>query len=99
MHMIITAFAAFITTIIWCFNVYAKKNKLSTLVLMYWGAALMWLVDGFFALAEGEAFIDFSADGALLGLLIICCGLVAWVVIRLFSSFLIAKKHSSSLKT
>jgi hypothetical protein len=53
---------------------------LETLSLMYWGAALMWMVDGFFSLAEGEPFFDLSFDDALLGLLVVASGLVVYVV-------------------
>ena len=55
---------------------------------------LIWIVDGFFCVAEGESFLDLSLNDALLGLLIILCGLVAWIIIvlykdpkRVFSSF------------
>ena len=52
---------------------------------MYWGAALMWCVDGFAALAEGEPFVELSdaaamADDALLGLCVIGLGIVVWLV-------------------
>ena len=52
---------------------------------MYWGAALMWTVDGFFRVAEGEPFLDLSVNDALLGLLIVICGLVAWLLILLYN--------------
>lgn len=84
MCLIITAFAAIITTIIWYFNASVKGMKLGMLALMYWGAALMWLVDGFFCVAEGEPFLDLSANDALLGAVIVLCGLAAWVVMLLY---------------
>lgn len=80
MCLIITAFAAVITTIIWYFRANEKKYGLGILSLMYWGASLMWLVDGFFCVAEGEPFLDLSANDALLGIVIVLCGLVAWTV-------------------
>ena len=85
MCLIITAFAAVITTIVWYGNAPNNQYKLSNLVLMYWGAALMWVVDGFFSVAEGEAFLDLSANDALLGLTVVLCGLVAWLVLLLIS--------------
>ncbi len=85
MCLIITAFAAVITTIVWYFKAHDKKIKLGALVLMYWGAALMWTVDSFFAVAEGGPFFDLSADDAFLGLVIVLCGLVAWVIMLLVS--------------
>ena len=51
---------------------------------MYWGASLMWTIDGFFSVAEGEPFLNLSADDALLGLLIVICGLAAWLLILLY---------------
>ncbi len=95
MCLVITAFAAVITTIIWYFKAHEKELKLGVLSLMYWGAALMWVVDGFFSVAEGEGFLDLSADDALLGLVIVLCGLVAWVVLLLWSD---PKKVLASFK-
>ena len=85
MCLIITAFAAVITTIIWYFSVHKVNAKLGMLALMYWGASIMWLVDGFFCVADGESFLDLSGSDALLGLLIVLCGLVAWVISLLIS--------------
>jgi hypothetical protein len=94
MCLIITAFAAVIATLVWYFKAHDSRIKLGALALMYWSAALMWIVDGFFAVAAGEAFLDLSADDALLGLVIVLCGLTAWVVMllagdpkRVFRSF------------
>ena len=95
MCLVITAFAAVITTIIWYFKAHEKELKLGLLALMYWGATLMWIVDGFFVVAEGEPFLDLSVNDALLGLVIVLCGLVAWVVTLLLSD---PKKVFSSFK-
>ena len=83
MCLVLTAFAAVVTTIIWYFKAHDDDLKLGTLALMYWGAALMWLVDGFYCVAEGEPFLDLSANDALLGVVIILCGLAAWVLMLL----------------
>ena len=53
---------------------------------MYAGAAIMWCVDGFACLAEGEAFIELAdtaamADDALLGLFVVILGLVIWAIV------------------
>jgi hypothetical protein len=95
MCLVITAFAAVITTIIWYFKAHQRELKLGLLALMYWGATLMWLVDAFYALAEGEAFLDLSVDDALLGLVIVLCGLIAWGVALLISD---PKKVFASFK-
>ena len=52
---------------------------------MYWGAGLMWTVDGIASLIEGEAFIEIvnhaaMIDDALLGLVIATAGLIAWAL-------------------
>ncbi|HBC26515.1 MAG TPA: hypothetical protein DC013_03800 [Ruminococcaceae bacterium] len=85
MCLMITLLAAVVSTIVWYVNAPQNKLKLGTLSLMYWGASLMWMVDGFFCIAEGEPFLDLSANDALLGLLIVICGLVAWLLILLCS--------------
>lgn len=85
MCLIMTTFAAVVTTLVWYFKANQKELKLGMLALMYWGAAIMWLVDAFYGVAEGEPFFDLSADDALLGLVIVLCGLVAWVVSLLIS--------------
>ena len=43
MTLLIAVFAAVITTIIWYTNDKRSQLKLGTLVLMYWGASLMWI--------------------------------------------------------
>jgi uncharacterized membrane-anchored protein len=81
MCLIITSFAAVVTTIIWYFHPDLGKNtKLGMLALMYWGASLMWTVDGFFCVAEGEGFLDLSLNDALLGIVIVLCGLIVWTI-------------------
>ncbi len=96
MCLLITLLAAVISTILWYVNAPDNKFQLGTLSLMYWGASLMWTVDGFFCVAEGEPFLDLSLNDALLGFLIVICGLVAWVALllykdpkKVFQSFLI----------
>ena len=86
MTLLITFFAAMITTIIW----YNSKvdRKLGSLMLMYWGASLMWLVDAVFEYAElgAEYFTPAPADmlnDAFLGLSAVALGLTIWLVIVL----------------
>ena len=87
MCLLITAFAAVITTILWYFHPeFASKAKLGMLALMYWGASLMWSVDGFFCVFEGEGFLDLSVNDALLGVVIVLCGLCIWLVRLLLSN-------------
>ncbi|MCR4963797.1 MAG: hypothetical protein K6B40_08000 [Firmicutes bacterium] len=80
MCLLLTACAAITATLLWYFRDADKDLRLGFLALMYWGAALMWTVDGFFCVAEGEPFLDLSANDALLGLVIVVCGLIVWLL-------------------
>lgn len=76
MCLILTFIAAIISTALYfLYPKFSKSFSLEYLTLMYWGASLMWSVDGFFRLIEGEGFFDLSMNDTLLGLLIIICGL------------------------
>lgn len=82
MCLILTFIAAIITTIIYFLSPKtAKKFSLEYLALMYLGASLMWSVDGFYRLIEGESFFELTLNDTLLGVVIIFCGL-AFVGIR-----------------
>ncbi|MFA6856772.1 MAG: hypothetical protein WCR31_06130 [Treponema sp.] len=80
MCLVITAFAAVAATILWYMIPQRSSLKLGMLALMYWGASIMWTIDGFFSVAEGKSFLDLSSNDALLGLVIVLCGLIAWVM-------------------
>ncbi len=84
MTLLITAFAAVISTVAW-YNVKADR-KLGTLALMYWGAAIMWLVDSVVEYLEAgaEFFTPAAADminDSYLGLSVVALGLIIWVVV------------------
>lgn len=82
MFLIITAFAAMVTTIIWYINAPEDRYKLSTLSFIYWGATLMWLVDHVIAyLTEGGDFFEITLDATLLGITVVLVGLLAWIII------------------
>ena len=87
MTLIITALAGIIAVIIWAAKpAIAERYHIGALALMYIGAALMWCVDGFACLAEGEPFIELAdtaamTDDALLGVCVVALGLVAWAII------------------
>lgn len=85
MTLIITLLAAAIATIAWYVAGPNSRMKIGVLALMYWGASLMWTVDGIACLLEGEAFIEIAdhaamIDDALLGLIIVTTGLIAWAL-------------------
>lgn len=85
MTLLITVFAAIITTVLWYNN--AEGNmKLGTLSLMYWGASLMWLVDAVVEYIENgaEYFTPAATDmlnDAYLGFSVVALGLVIWLVV------------------
>lgn len=80
MCLILTVCAAVAATLAWYLKANMPALKLGVLTLMYWGAALMWTVDGFYALAAGEAFLEISLSDTLLGIVVVLCGLAAWML-------------------
>lgn len=88
MTLLITLFAAIISTLVWYLNTMARDLKIGTLVLMYWGAVLMWSVDviaGYMEL-RAEYFHPAAADmlnDAFLGVTVVAVGLLIWLVILL----------------
>ena len=69
MTLLITVFAACITTILWYKKAPDDSMKLGFLALMYWGASLMWMCDAIFEYKElGAEFfapeaVDMINDG------------------------------------
>jgi hypothetical protein len=85
MTLLITIFAAIISTILWYRNAPNDTLKISTLCYLYWGASLMWLVDAVAEyLEQGAEFFEPSAadmiNDAFLGTSVVALGLVFWVV-------------------
>ena len=84
MTLLLTVFAAVITTAIW----YNRKNddmRLGILVFMFWGASIMWLVDAIYEFAElqAEYFTPAPEDmlnDIFLGLSVIAFAMIVWVV-------------------
>ena len=75
------ALAAIVVTIIWYVHAPEDKFKLSILSFIYWGATLMWLADHVLAyLMEGGEFFELTLDATLLGVAVIICGLLAWLI-------------------
>ncbi len=88
MTLLVTVFAAIITTVIWYKNAPDSTMQLGTLCLMYWGAAIMWLVDAIVEYSEvgAEFFMQDGADmlnDLYLGLSVVALGLIIWLVILL----------------
>lgn len=88
MTLLVTVFAAIISTLVWYCAENRKEMKLGTLALMYWGASIMWLIDAVYEYAElGAAYFTPKAADMLndfyLGLSVAALGLVIWLVMVL----------------
>lgn len=88
MTLLVTVFAAVVSTVLWYRKAPQDTYKISTLCWMYWGASLMWLVDAVFEYAElkAEYFSPAPADmlnDLFLGLSVIALGLVIWLALLL----------------
>ena len=88
MTLLITVFAAVITTVIWYQKSLETDMKLGILPLMYWGASLMWLIDAIVEYIEepGSFFSPAPMDmlnDAFLGFSVVAFGLIIWLVVLL----------------
>lgn len=85
MTLFITLCAASIATLVWYCTAPSSRLKTGVLALMYWGAALMWTVDGIANLIEGDGFVEIAdtavmLDDAMLGFFVVASGLVTWTI-------------------
>lgn len=85
MTLLITVFAAIVSTLVWYCRSGKSKLDFSLLCLMYWGASLMWLVDALVEYAElgVEFFTPATADmlnDAFLGISVVALGLIVWLI-------------------
>lgn len=90
MCLILTALAAIVSTVVWYCSASAREVKVSVLCWLFWGAAIMWLVDLVFEYAEeGAAVFEPSVadvlNDSLLGFAVITLALVIWTVVYLVS--------------
>lgn len=88
MTLLVSVFAAVISTVIWYKSPSRSELKLGVLCWLFWGASLMWLVDAVFEYAELKAayFTPEPADmlnDLFLGLSVVALALVIWLVILL----------------
>ena len=88
MTLLVSVFAAVITTAIWYKSAQRSEMKIGVLCFMFWGASLMWLVDAITEYVElgaeffTPAFEDLVND-FYLGLSVVALGLVIWLVVLL----------------
>ena len=88
MTLLITVFAAVVSTAVWYHSARRSEMKIGTLCLMFWGASLMWLMDAVTEYMElGAAYFNPAPEEMLndlyLGLSAVALGLVIWIVILL----------------
>lgn len=88
MTLLLTCVGAIVSTIVWYLKPLARKCKVGILCYLYWGAALMWLVDAVYEYMELRAayFTPEAADmlnDAFLGASVLVLGLIIWLVILL----------------
>ena len=81
MTLLITIFAAIISTVVWYCKAPDDKMMTKVLCYLYWGASLMWFVDACFEYAElkAEFFTPAPSDmlnDAYLGLSVVALGLI-----------------------
>lgn len=64
MTLLVSVFAAIISTIVWYLCDRREQLKLGFMALMFWGASLMWFVDAVFEYMElgAEYFTPKAAD-------------------------------------
>lgn len=85
MTLLVTVFAALISTIIWYKNGPEDRLHVGFLCWLFWGASIMWFVDAIFEYAELKAdfFTPAPADmlnDLFLGLCVIALAMTIWVV-------------------
>ncbi len=59
-----------------------ESKSVFTSALMFWGATLMWSVDGIACVLEGEPFFDISMLDTILGVIIIATGLLIFALLN-----------------
>lgn len=86
MTLLITVFAAIITTAVWYSKNLDNSMLLGVPCLMFWGASLMWFVDAAVKYAEigAEYFTPVPYDmlnDSFLGLSVVALALIIWLII------------------
>ena len=90
MTLLISLFAALITTAIWYKRQPDNEMKLGVLCWLFWGASLMWLVDAIFEYAElgadyfAPALKDMAND-LFLGLSVVALAMIIWLIVLLIT--------------
>ena len=88
MTLLITVFAAIVSTVVWYKNAPKSEMNVGVLALMFWGASIMWLADAIVEYAElGAAYftpeIGDMINDSFLGLSVVALGLIVWLAMLL----------------
>lgn len=88
MTLLISVFAAVISTVVWYRSAPDNTMRVSVLCWLFWGSSLMWLVDAVFEYIElgAECFTPDPADllnDLFLGLSVVALALVIWLAVLL----------------
>ncbi len=86
MTLLITLFAAIITSALWYSSESARQLKAGILCSLFWGASLMWFVDALFEYRElgADYFTPSTADmvnDSFLGASVIALALLIWLAV------------------
>jgi len=88
MTLLVSVFAAIISTAIWYKTAPKSDMKVGVLCWLFWGSSLMWFVDAIFEYTElgAEYFTPAPVDmlnDLFLGLSVVALGMLIWLVVLL----------------
>lgn len=86
MTLLVSLFAGIISTVIWYKKAPNDDMKIGSLCLIYWGASIMWFVDGIFEYVELKAEFFNPAPAQMLndlflGFSVVALGMIIWLVL------------------
>lgn len=81
MWLVILAFAAAISTVIWYSNAEDDKYMTNVLCLVLWGATVMALIDRAIGyLVEGGVFLELTSEAVALGFVMLTAAIIIWEI-------------------
>lgn len=81
MWILILAFSAAISSILWYSRMPNDELMYGYLSLILWGGTLMVLVDRIFAYSSGEPFLELTLESAVKGFFILNGAMIIWLII------------------
>ena len=79
--MLILAFSAAISSILWYSRMPNDELKYGYLSLILWGGTLMTVVDRIFAYLSGEPFLELTLESVATGFFILTGAMIMWLII------------------